>query len=44
MVPDAKEAKINITVKRFCADDLLSGKFTIEISASGAHSMTSHLL
>ena len=23
MVPDAKEAKINIAVKRFCADDLL---------------------
>ena len=35
MVPDAKEAKINITVKRFCADDLPSGKFTIENSASG---------
>ena len=35
MVSDAKEAKINITVKRFCADDLLSGKFTIENSASG---------
>ena len=35
MVPDAKEAKINITVKRFCTDDLFSGKFTIEDSASG---------
>lgn len=34
MVSDAKEAKINVTVKRFCADDLLSGKFTIENSAS----------
>ena len=36
MVPDAKEAKINIAVKRFCSDNLLSGKFTIENSASGA--------
>ena len=26
MVPDAKESKINIAVKCFCADDLSSGK------------------
>ena len=32
MVPDAKEAKINIAVKRFGANDLSSGKFTIENS------------
>lgn len=34
MVPDTKKAKINIAVKCFCADDLSSGKFTIENSAS----------
>ena len=35
MVSDAKEAKINVTVKRFCADNLLFGKFTVENSTFG---------
>ena len=36
MVSDAKEAKINIAVKCFGADNLFSGKLTIKNSTSGA--------
>lgn len=36
VVPDTKDAKINIAVKRFGTDDLFSGKSAIEKSPSNA--------